>query len=701
MSRIKINDKYESLFTSKARYHIILGGRGCFHGDTKILSIGGSKKISDIRKGDMVLCYSEENNGDQYKYVSETFKYIVNEELIKVRLTNGSYFISTKDHMFYSGGGWESLYDLVSLWDERNLERNTELQSVSRKLSRKSKDDELEKLWKNCSDETSFGRIRVPQDDDVERSGADSHNKGSQASVFRFSRSSRYSLNRKSQKSYKNRQSSRKLRVDDASTEHPTHSTCRIAELQKRISNRKLYIKGKGRSRDKGKVHPIQVPKKGSGRGVRRNSSDNKGCFKPSELGLAEIAGYEYINGISEVYDICVDLNHNYYLDCGKPILVHNSGKSFSATTYLTLLLKFESGHKILFTRYTMTAAEKSIIPEFRDKIKLLGLSDEFIITKKDITHKLSGSSIFFSGIKTSSGDQTANLKSLHGVTTLVVEEAEELVDEDVFDKIDLSVRVKSVQNRIILIMNPATKTHWIYERFFEKAGVNEDFSGEKGDVNYILTTYLDNSDNLDKSFVRVADIMKETNPEKYNHVMLGAWLPRAEGVIFTNWVMGGFEYIEGSTYFGQDYGFSVDPTTLVKVSIDRLNKTVYLKECFHEIGLSTSEIAERNYRHAKNDLIYVDSAEPRLIKELKDKGMNLQPVSKPAGSILAGIKMIQDMRIIVDPASKNLIKELNNYTWHPKKDDEPRDMYNHQLDAVRYVIYSVYRERKRDFFAG
>ena len=400
---------------------------------------------------------------------------------------------------------------------------------------------------------------------------------------------------------------------------------------------------------------------------------------------------------LNEKYESLFTSKSRYHIILGG----RSSGKSFSAAVYLTLLLKFESGHKILFTRYTMTAAEKSIIPEFRDKIKMLGLSDEFIITQKDITHRLSGSSIFFSGIKTSSGDQTANLKSLHGVTTLVVEEAEELVDEDVFDKIDLSVRVKDVQNRIILIMNPATKTHWIYERFFEKAGVNDDFTGQHEDTNYIITTYLDNLENINKSFIRVADIMKETNPEKYNHVMLGAWLPRAEGVIFTNWVMGGFEYIEGSTYFGQDYGFSVDPTTLVKVSIDRLNKTVYLKECFYEVGLSTSEIGERNYRHAKNDLIYVDSAEPRLIKELKDKGMNLQPVSKPAGSILAGIKMMQDMRLIVDPASKNLIKELNNYTWHPKKDNEPRDMYNHIIDGIRYVLYSVYRERKRDFFAG
>jgi len=84
-----------------------------------------------------------------------------------------------------------------------------------------------------------------------------------------------------------------------------------------------------------------------------------------------------------------------------------------------------------------------SIIPEFQEKIELLELNHAFDIRKSEIVNLQSGSEIIFKGIKTSSGDQTANLKSLQGVTTWILDEAEELTDESIFDKINFSIRQK------------------------------------------------------------------------------------------------------------------------------------------------------------------------------------------------------------------------------------------------------------------
>jgi len=147
------------------------------------------------------------------------------------------------------------------------------------------------------------------------------------------------------------------------------------------------------------------------------------------------------------------------------------SGKSFSITTFL-LTLTYETGHVILFTRYTLTSAHVSIIPEFIEKIDLINRHSDFHITKDEIINVRTGSKILFKGIKTSSGQQTANLKSLSGVTTWVLDEAEELTDEETFDKIDYSIRHKDKQNRVILVLNPATKEHFIYQKFFENKGV-------------------------------------------------------------------------------------------------------------------------------------------------------------------------------------------------------------------------------------
>ena len=186
-----------------------------------------------------------------------------------------------------------------------------------------------------------------------------------------------------------------------------------------------------------------------------------------------------------------------YYIVSGG----RGSGKSFSVNALL-VLLTYEAGHTILFTRYTLASAYISIIPEFIEKLEMFGFLGDFHITKDEIRNKRSGSKIIFRGIKTSSGDQTANLKSLTGITTWVVDEAEELTDEQKFDTIDLSVRQQGKQNRVILILNPTTKEHFIYSRFFEDRGVQEGVNKTVENTTYIHTTYLDNKDNLSQSYL-------------------------------------------------------------------------------------------------------------------------------------------------------------------------------------------------------
>ena len=376
-----------------------------------------------------------------------------------------------------------------------------------------------------------------------------------------------------------------------------------------------------------------------------------------------------------------VDSYSRYFIVSGG----RGSGKSFSVNALL-VMLTYEQGHTILFTRYTLTSAYISIIPEFIDKLEQFGSIADFHITKDEILNKKTGSKIIFRGIKTSSGDQTANLKSLQGITTWVVDEAEELVDEQKFDTIDLSVRQQGKPNRIILILNPTTKEHFIYRRFFEDRGVQEGSNTVKENTTYIHTTYQDNIDNLSKSYIEQIEQMKIRRPEKYKQQMLGAWLNKAEGVIFNNWSVGEFKKTSVSVW-GQDYGFAADPSTLVEVNIDSSNKRIYLKECFYLQRLTTSQIAQLNLKHAREGLIVGDSAEPRLLSEIKAKGCNVRPSIKGQGSVTYGISLLQDYDIIVSPDSTNLIKELNNYRLLERKSNTPIDKYNHLIDAVRYAV--------------
>jgi phage terminase large subunit len=373
------------------------------------------------------------------------------------------------------------------------------------------------------------------------------------------------------------------------------------------------------------------------------------------------------------------------------------SGKSFAINTLLTLLT-YEQGHKILFTRYTLRAASISIIPEFIEKLELQKIEQDFHITKDEIINKQTGSKILFRGIKTSSGDQTANLKSLQGVTTWVLDEAEELTDESIFDKIDLSIRQKDKDNRVILILNPTTKENFIYQRFFEARGVKDGSNTTKEDTTYIHTTYLDNIENLSESYIKQIEQMKDRRPNRYKHTILGSWLDKAEGVIYTNWTLGEFKQV-GKIVFGQDYGFSNDPSTLIKTSIDKDNKIIYVQQCFYQTKLTTSEIAILNKKFAGDNLIVGDSAEPRLINELS-RDNKVVPAIKGQGSITYGISLLQDYDLIIDPDSVELIKELNNYCWLEKKSQTPCDNWNHCLDALRYAVsYQLQNPNSGEYF--
>jgi len=363
------------------------------------------------------------------------------------------------------------------------------------------------------------------------------------------------------------------------------------------------------------------------------------------------------------------------------------SGKSFAMNSFL-LLLTYEVGHVILFTRYTLTSAHVSIIPEFVEKIEMAGLESDFYITKDEIINTRTNSKILFKGIKTSSGTQTANLKSLSGVTTFVLDEAEELVDEDVFDKIDFSIRNSQRQNRVILILNPTTKEHFIYRRFFEENGVKDGESLLKGDTTYIHTTYKDNIDYLSESFINQIELLERNNKRKFDHTILGGWLDKAEGVVFTNWSYGNFNPDNLQTSFGQDFGFSIDPSTLVEVAIDKTKHKIYIKEHLYKPKLTTSEIAHINKRVCGKSLIVADSAEPRLIAELQSQGCNIIPTEKGAGSITAGLALMQDYELIIEPNSHNIGKELNNYIYSDKKSGLVVDNFNHAIDAIRYNVF-------------
>lgn len=383
-----------------------------------------------------------------------------------------------------------------------------------------------------------------------------------------------------------------------------------------------------------------------------------------------------------------------YYIITGG----RGSAKSFSTSLFCNLKT-FEKKNRILFTRYTLTSANVSIIPEFIEKIELLNAHNDFQVTKDQIINTKTGSDILFRGIKTSSGNQTANLKSLQGVNVWVVDEAEELTDENTFDKIDLSIRSKDANNIVILILNPTFREHWIYKRFFEERGVPDGFNGYIEDTCYIHTNYIDNKQNLSDSFLAIAEKVKHQNIEKYNHQFLGAWLESLEGTVFSNWIYDKFDDSLPFIY-GLDFGYTNDPTALVKVAVDTKKEVIYLKCLVYEQHLTTVNIANKLHDNTLKDvLIIADCAEPRLIDELSATGFNIIACTKGADSVRKGIMDMTSYKIIIEQDDVNLSKELRYYVWNDKRSGVPKDNYNHAIDASRYAFQYINDEQEIEFY--
>lgn len=229
----------------------------------------------------------------------------------------------------------------------------------------------------------------------------------------------------------------------------------------------------------------------------------------------------------------------------------------------------------------------------------------------------------------------------------------------------------------VYLDYNP-THEFWVHEEILNNDKVEKDF---------VKLTYKDN-EALSKEIIK--SIESKQNNEWWWQVYGLGEVGRLEGAIFKNWIEGEFDNTLFYS-FGLDFGFTNDPTALIKCAIDEKNKLIYLQELCYAKGLSQENIIEVLKKHCTaNDSIIGDCSEPRLIEAIYQNGFNIQSAEKGADSVRQGILNIMDYKIIVSPDSINIKKELLNYIWNDKRAGIPMDNYNHSIDALRYGIQAL-----------
>lgn len=341
------------------------------------------------------------------------------------------------------------------------------------------------------------------------------------------------------------------------------------------------------------------------------------------------------------------------------------SGKTYNAMIWLIYYALSNPATSISIVRATLPSIKKTVFRDFEDIMIALGLYNAKDFNKSDMVYKLSNGSYFeFFSVD--------NEQKVRGAKRqiLFVNEANELKE---LQYTQLMLRTTLFT---ILDYNPSfSEEHWL------SASVNRE---ER--TAFHITTYKDNPF-LEESVIKNIESLKTKNANLWRIYGLGLQ-GIVEGLVFPN-----IELIDempnyiDRRYRGIDFGYSHDPTAIVEVGIE--GSSLYI----HEIEYKTEMLSGDIIRVLKqsDSKVISESADPRLVSEIKRAGINIHPVKKFQGSIEAGIQKMQECKIYITKDSINLIKEFKNYTYAKDKEgkfiNKPIDAFNHGIDAIRYVV--------------
>lgn len=260
--------------------------------------------------------------------------------------------------------------------------------------------------------------------------------------------------------------------------------------------------------------------------------------------------------------------------------------------------------------------------------------------------------------------------KRLH----LFIDEATEI------NKIEWQQLLFRTTGVIFLALNPSSPTHFI------KKDLEDIRQHTEGDIEVIVSTYLDNPF-LEESLINEIELLRKTDASLWNVYGIGEW-GAIEGLIFTNFHP--TEELLGEVIgYGLDFGYSIDPTSLVQ--INKYQGELYVKTLIYERGLTNQDISKKmkELNINKYKPIIADSAEPKSIEELyRDGWRNIKPAKKGKDSINNSIDIIR--RYKINYVADDIIgREILTYKYKTDKNGElqkdPIDLNNHSIDALRY----------------
>lgn len=381
----------------------------------------------------------------------------------------------------------------------------------------------------------------------------------------------------------------------------------------------------------------------------------------------------------------------------------HGGRCGAKSTNFARALVGIADSRKVtvLCAREFQNSTADSVYQLLVNEIEGLGLSDRFRVSKTTITNKVTGSRFRFVGLRRN----PKSLKSFEGADYCWVEEAETVSDRS-WEILIPTIRKPG--SEIWISFNPDQKTDPTYKRFVESP---PDAVDEKGRPYCIVkrVNWTDNPWCSDISKREARDLARK-DPDAYMHVWEGEpWTRSDAQVLHGKWTIDEFTpvtWLKGEEasgnwdgpYLGNDFGFAVDPTVLVKLWIRE--NVLYFEHEAYKVGCEISDTPELFDRvpHARDYRIYADRSRPETISYLRGKGFNITRCIDWPGSVQDGIAFLRGFdRIVIHPRCKNAIVEARLYSHKVDRltgdvTKEIVDAHNHCWDAARYALGPVIR---------
>lgn len=358
------------------------------------------------------------------------------------------------------------------------------------------------------------------------------------------------------------------------------------------------------------------------------------------------------------------------------------SGKSHFFAELLIERCICEKTHAVC-VREVQKTLDQSVKKLLEEKIESLGVGHLFEVQQSKIIGK-NGSLIIFQGM----ADHTADsIKSLQGFQVAWVEEAQSLSQRSL-DLLRPTIREEG--SELWFSWNPDKETDPVDVLL---RGDNPPPDAVVIEVNWEDNPHFPGVLKAEMEYDRGRD------PDKYAHVWLGQYQQRSDSKVFSNWSIQEFEAPPDAVHrFGADFGFSVDPTVLVRCHI--IGRKLYIDYEAYQVGCEIVDTPAlfMSVPESEKWPMVADSARPETVSHLRKHGFpKIQAAVKGAKSVEDGVAWLQSYDIVVHPRCRHTIDELTAYSY--KIDALTGKVLpvlagkdNHVIDGLRYACEGARR---------